>query len=204
MEYRERNKKDWKRIISELFPIGVPESSTWTNLKDIVNVLKKVGSINDLNHMFYPEGGGLDLTGAARSTETGCIELHTDDLVDIIRPLKLSFERISEDNEWSYFRIETETLEPSGVYGENDDVFEEVIEIGPNQYANRSVWDQKLYQGKPLPESARVISRYFRGSFVIFRKTSLYNKVSSTYDGRHSQMTGEEFRAYIQNAATPS
>jgi serine/threonine-protein kinase len=202
MDFTEKNKNDWKQIISDIFPSGTPENSSWTSLEDIINVLKKVGSIDDLNHMFYPNGGGLDLTGADRSKETGCIELHTGGLIDVIKPQKLSFEKISEDNEWSYFRIETDALEPSGVYESNDGTYEEVTEIEPNQYVNRSVWDQNEYQGQPLPKTARVISRYFNGAFVIFRKTSIYNKISSTYDGRHSKMTADEFRAYIQIAAS--
>ena len=35
------------------------------------------------------------------------------------------------------------------------------------------------------------------GDFVIFSKMSFYNHASSTYDGRHNQMTTDEFREYI-------
>jgi hypothetical protein len=35
------------------------------------------------------------------------------------------------------------------------------------------------------------------GDFVIFQKTSMYNRIGATYDGRHNQMTTDEFRHYI-------
>ena len=36
-----------------------------------------------------------------------------------------------------------------------------------------------------------------KGNILIVLKTGLYNQISSTYDGRHSQCTAEEFRRYI-------
>lgn len=201
MDYKEKNKQDWKNVIIDLFPSGIPEKCEWTKLEDIISILNAVGSIKNLNHMFYPTGGGLDLTGATKSNENGCIELHTGGLFDVIKPKSLIFEKMSEDNEWSYFRIETNQLEPSGVYKETDGNYEEVTELEPNNYVNRNVWDANEYQGKPLPKGARVVSRYFKGSFVIFRKTSIYNSISSTYDGRHSKMSTDEFKEYIHKAA---
>lgn len=200
MNYKEKNKQDWKNVINGIFPAGVPENCEWTTLEDIVSVLKAVGSIPNLNHMFYPTGGGLDLTGADKSTEENCIELHTGGLFDVIKPKALLFEKMSDDYEWSYFRIETDLLEPSGVYEKTDGNYEEVTEIEPNHYIDRSAWDANEYQGNPLPKGSRVISRYFKGSFVIFKKTSIYNSISSTYDGRHSKMSADEFKAYIHKA----
>lgn len=201
MEFFEKNKIEWSETISELFPSGVPNSCKWNDIKDIINILNIVGKRN-LNHMFYPNGGGLDLTGASESYEPNCIELHTGGLFDIIKPKELMFEKITGDNEWSYFRIETDNLLPSGIYEHTDSEYEELTELEPTKYVNRSVWDQNEYQGKPLPESARVISRYFKGAFVIFRKTSIYNQSSGTYDGRHSKMSAEEFKDYIEKAAS--
>ncbi|WP_143960188.1 hypothetical protein [Litoribacter populi] len=44
------------------------------------------------------------------------------------------------------------------------------------------------------------VTRWFRGSFVIFCKRSIYNRNPSTYDGRHNKMTTDEFRDYIQRS----
>ncbi len=49
-----------------------------------------------------------------------------------------------------------------------------------------------------ITDLSRHITRGFRGSFVIFCKRSPYNLDASTYDGRHNEMTTDEFRKYIQ------
>jgi hypothetical protein len=48
-----------------------------------------------------------------------CIELITDGIAHIVRPAHLTFESFDDDPEWNYFRLETETLEPCGVYEAN-------------------------------------------------------------------------------------
>jgi serine/threonine-protein kinase len=40
--------------------------------------------------------------------------------------------------------------------------------------------------------------RYLNGAFVIIAKTSIYNSDPATYDARHNEMTGEQFRQYIE------
>lgn len=201
MDFKEKNTHDWEKVISEIFPEGIPQSYCWTDREEIINILNIIGSIHNLNHMFFPTGGGLDLTGSKNSFEKDCIELLTGGLYDLIKPSVLMFEKISENLDWSYFRIETHQLDPSGVYEKIDGNYEEVTELEPNIYVDRSVWDQNEFKGKPLQKSARVISRFFKGAFVIFKKSSIYNRTSSTYDGRHNKMTAEEFKTYILKAA---
>lgn len=36
------------------------------------------------------------------------------------------------------------------------------------------------------------------GSFLFVKKTSLYNQIGATYDGRHDQLSADEFRDYIR------
>ena len=60
--------------------------------------------------------------------------------------------------------------------------------LGYNEKGNRIL----------LSKSARIISRYFRGSFVIFAKSSPYNKNHVTYDARHDRMNSKKFRQYIE------
>ena len=204
MDFDEKNKKDWVNILSEIFPTGVPNSSEWTDLPTIVKMLKTIGSIDNSNHMFYPTGGGLDIEDANLSVETGCIEIDTGGLIDIVKPKRLIFNSFNAEPQWSYFRLETFELLPSGVYGknENSEEFsdEEVTELERGHYISRTYWDQGVYQGMKLPSTARVVTRHFRGSFVIFQKTSTYNRTISTYDGRHNKMSDTQFRDHIQKS----
>ncbi len=196
MDFYEKNRQSWIDIQNKIFPTDIPKNCEWTNLDDIINVLNVIGSINNSNHMFYPTGGGLDVKSSKKSTESNCIEIFTG-LTDILKPKRLLFESF-DDPIWNYFRIETSELEPTGVYKEKDYPSEELTEIETGKYINRSYWDEGEYQGQKLPKTARVLTRHLKGSFVIFAKSSYYNRNSSTYDARHNKMSAEEFRAYIE------
>jgi hypothetical protein len=203
-EFREKNLVEWEKKLNELFPSGIPKTKTWTSQAEIIEVLNKLGKPPSLNHTFLPTGGGLDLAGARISREPGCIELDWGDGVNIIKPLKLTFESFDADLEWAYFRIECRPLAPSGVYDSTVYQSEELTEVRPKEYAHRSEWDERNLgydeNGKeiPLPKGARVVTRNFSGAFVIFAKGSLYNQNSGTYDARHNKMTEDEFRTHIK------
>ncbi|MFC0517342.1 hypothetical protein ACFFGT_24235 [Mucilaginibacter angelicae] len=200
MEYYEQNLQNWISIQQSIFPLGIPAHCEWVDLNEMIRVLNKIGSINNINHMFYPTGGGLDLESAKLSEEKGCIELYTG-TADILKPAVLSFEGF-KDPIWNYFRIDTAELKSSGVYGESSDYSnEELTEISPLKYVSRSYWDESEYEGKNLPKSARLVTRHLKGSFVIFSKGSFYNRKSSTYDARHNKMTAKEFRNYIEKVS---
>jgi len=196
MSFYEQNIKDWIQIHKEIFPVGIPKHCEWTNLDEIISILNIIGSKEQSNHMFYPTGGGLDVKSASTSTERNCIEIFTG-LTDIIKPKKLIFESF-ENPIWNYFRIETSELDSSGVYKDYNYPSEEVTELSEGNYISRSYWDEGEYNGEKLPKSARVVTRHLKGTFVIFAKSSYYNRHSSTYDARHNKMNSEEFRVYIE------
>lgn len=205
-QFREKNLLNWEKLLLVMFNGNIHDYYHWDDSNDIINVLNFIGKDKNLNHTFFPTGGGLDLIGAGNSIEHGCIELYFHEkAADIIRPKILSFHSFGSPYEWSYFRLDTYELKPSGVYEASDRQSEELTEISPGQYIDRYYWDIGSYgrdeSGVPaaLPECARVITRFFSGSFVIFAKGSIYNAISGTYDARHSKMTSDEFRQYIKS-----
>ena len=206
-KYREDVLPQWVKLI-ESFDRTAP-SVEWRDIDQIIDVLNQVATIAPANHMFIPTGGGLDISGASRSHENGCIELHFRGWSHIVNPVKLTLENIDGDPEWSYFRLECGDLEPSGVYEDydNDYGYEEVTEYAPNNYIDRGFYEQGEYgtdddgNPKPLPTGARVVGRYWNGSYVIFSKVSAYNRDSTTYDARHHKMSAKDFRIYIENNA---
>ncbi len=194
------NPLQWAEVQSRFFPLGVPARAVWEDIDDIVTILNVLGGTSNLNHLFFPSGGGLDLQRAVRSTrENGCIELFTDGYISVVKPTRLLFESFGDDPEWNYFRLETGVLEPSGAYAQylTDWYEEDLTEIGGQTYVDSSCWDCGEYESKPLPEGSRLLTRYFRGSFVIFQKTSFYNQVMNSYDAGHNEMDADEFRARI-------
>ncbi|MDB6095560.1 MAG: Serine/threonine protein kinase [Verrucomicrobia bacterium] len=199
--FHSRNPLEWADVQARIFPKFVPSRAIWSEMGDIVAVLNELGARSDMNHMFLASGGGLDLTGAQLARrETGCIELLFGGLVSLLKPQRLLFESFGSDLQWNYFRLEADTLAPSDVYEGAEKVgYEELTEIGGEFYADRGYWDEGYYRDEKLPENSRVVMRYFRGSFVIFQKSSIYNKIGATYDRRHDKMTADEFRKYISD-----
>jgi len=202
-DFHLQNNEQWAEVLSKLFPITIPSRAIWENIDDIVNVLQILGSTPNLNHLFFPDFGGMDLENARRSTEEGCIELDFQ-LIYIVKPIRLIFESFGADSNWNYFRLETGGLQPSGVYPKeqlNDRLREDLSELYPGQYEDykfaEHISDYKEL-GYDIPEGTRHVARYFEGAFVIFNKRSHYNLDGSTYDGRHNKMTADEFRDYIR------
>lgn len=207
-DFHEQNLEQWFEIQRKLFPTAFPKRVVWEELNDIINILKVVSSYDNLNHMFFPNGGGSDLENARASHEKGCIELDFQ-LIGIVKPKRLLFESFGYNPEWNYFRLELDELEPSGVnenedgeepYERNNDS-EAVSELYPGQYDKYNIVGYRYeYEemGYDIPKSARHVTRWFRGALVIFNKRSPYNLTTYTYDGRHNEMSTDEFRDYIQ------
>jgi len=201
--FPERNRLEWIDVQHRLFPVALPDRTTWTNIDAIVTVLNVAGARSSMNHIFLPGGGGMDLTGARRSTrEQECIELSFDGIVSVLKPARLMFESFANEPRWSYFRLEAGALEPSDAYDFDTRKYghEEVTDVGGHTYAPLSSWDEGEYLGERLPPNSRKLTRYFGGAFVVFQKRSPYNLAGTTYDGRHNRMTADEFRSYIARA----
>jgi len=222
-QFRAKNTAAWEAAIT---PLGVDpgQSESWTGLSAITRVLDPVMGLN-LNHSLLPGGGGLDFEAVGPSREPGCLEFTIGERVAYIgRPKVLTFERLADKGE-SFFLLELDRLEPSGVYARNDGdddddedrprssrrvrESEELVELYPGDYVSRSVWDRGFLRYAedgseiPLPDSARLANRWFKGKVLIVAKSSLWNSAAETYDGRHSQMTAAQIREVIEASLEP-
>jgi serine/threonine-protein kinase len=98
------NPLQWEEALGTLFPLAIPTRADWTDPSGIVAVLNVVGKSN-LNHLFFPNGGGMDLEGARLSMhEPGCIELHTR-FWNLVKPVSLTLETFPGDAQWNYLRL---------------------------------------------------------------------------------------------------
>lgn len=198
-DFGEQNRLQWIEIQNILFHTALPKRVIWEDKDSIYEVLRILSSIKDLNHMFMPYGGGLDLNGVKKSFEQDCLELDVGGFFLIIKPKRLIFDAFGDDPEWNYFRLETENLAPinSSNKKHNEEVF---TELEPGLYTDYECFEYNDFNGKKLPPTARPIRRLFKGDFVIFQTTSTYNKTGSTYDGRHNKVDADNFRKYIYKA----
>ena len=204
-QWRRKTVVDFNQVVGHH---ATTRRAVWTDVDTIVDVLSDVAAHAPDNHMFFPLSGGLDLRGARRSQEEGCIELETDgETVAVVKPASLQLERFDKDltGDWTYLRLNLAELPPTEFHQprrDDLDFEEELTEFEPGFYAERS-----FIEDPNRPPDARIITRLFRGALVVFAKGSLYNQDSSTYDGRHSlgllrqhgrEGTPELFRAIIE------
>jgi serine/threonine-protein kinase len=205
-EFHEEAAERWRSAITAQFGALVPKSTTWEDLDQIIEVLRKVVE-NTNNHALFPKGGGMDLLTVRRSRESGCIELSVEQrVVYVARPKRLFFEHIERSPKDAFFLLELDTLAPSGIYEELASTDEELVDLPPGEYVDRAMWDQG-YTGHdesgneiPIPDEARLVIRLLKGKVMLLSKGSYWNSISGTYDGRHSEMTADQIRCAIESA----
>ncbi len=198
-DFTKRNPLQWRDVQIKLFPTALPQRAVWENVDSIVEILNYLGSVDNLNHVLLPDGGGIDMLGAQQGLEPKTIELIADErTVYIVKPKRLIFESFNFDWEWNYFRLETYELDTTGI----DDIFENhehLFEIAPLQYISEGDWDEDRDGERRYPADYRRIFRYSRGDFLILQKTSPYNQSAYNYGGEHNQRGLDEFKAYISD-----
>ncbi len=197
------NNAQWYEILGEIFPISTPSRAIWIDIEEIIKVLDLLSSVYSLAHMFLPDSGGDDLKSVKHSTESGCVEINEE---IIVKPIRLIYESFGVSTEWNYFRLETGTLSPSGVYSDEYykkmGIREDLTEISPGIYDHLDLFENRMDyidMGHEIPLSARSVTRYFTGSFVIFNKRSTFNLEISAYDGNHNNMNSEQFKMFIRS-----
>jgi serine/threonine protein kinase len=196
-DFEKRNPLQWRDVQAKLFPTAVPHRAIWESVDRIVEILNLLASFDNLNHMLLPGSGGMDMLGARLGLDPQTVELIVgDQSVYLVKPKKLVFESFDFDLEWNYFRLETDGLKPTGI-GDLYREREHLVEVAPQEYITRTDWEAA--DGTDYPAGLKHVCRYLKGDFLILQKTSLYNRIPSTYDGRHSQMSTDDFRQYISN-----
>jgi hypothetical protein len=174
---------EWDRILGALFDGAIPVNAEWTAPAEIVAVLNAVSSRS--NHMFYPDGGGMDLLGAQLDTE-GNIEWAVDEgglqsFVHVARPLKLTFWNPGPYGHEANFIFEVDALAPVGPETSRGEYVEELTEISAGEYEPLSSWENgHSRNGEPLDRARRVVRTIKAARYAIFGKGSLYNRHTST------------------------
>lgn len=50
----------------------------------------------------------------------------------------------------------------------HNDVAEDLTEISPGSYGSIGCWEYNEFDGEPLPNNSRPVTRYCKGAFVFF------------------------------------
>lgn len=191
----------WAKAIRSIFNGSVPSFFEWTSFHQIYKILQTLGQ-ERISHLFYEQGGGMDLVQVERAYEPG--SLIATESYDVISPERLTFNSFGSDLDWAYFRLESKYLQPIMPDAYLDDGRERVVEIEPGRYEELLVWEHDYLlneQGEeiPLPKSARLLCRYVEPkTFLIFPKGSLYNQEDiNDYSGKDNKLSDADFRVLI-------
>ena len=195
--YIEAQKSEWI-FLNKYILKSSGDSVSWGDREDIIDILNKVASLSAHNHMLFSSAGGQDFVQATIAPEDGCIYISDDySKYNIVKPKTLHFERFKNNEEWNYLLLECDELSPV-INGDND--YEILVEDYPANYVSADYAQYGVYDyetGEPLPDGYKIVARYLNGKFLFVLKSGPYNKISSTYDGRHGKYTSAQFREYI-------
>lgn len=194
-----KNVQDWEEKIIKIFPTAIPNECTWLDEIDILNVLFTLCS-NKVANIFYPEGKKLGIYGVDFSTEDKCIELITENTIDIVSPLKLSFHYYDEALEWSYFRLETDDLKQISKT-KNELHKEALISFDDGNYLDVMSGVEKYGDKDKLEslliEDAKLVNRYIKkSSFLIFARSSYFKEF---YDKSFNSFSDKELSEMIES-----
>lgn len=179
-----RNNYEWEHCLTRIFPISIPESSSWTNPEETHDILQLISKEYDqLNYAFLPEHGGIDIYKIDYAKEKNSLIIND---YYIVNPKRLIFESMG-DLDFSYFFMQLNHVAP--VDSKNKKQAREALYLNENG-------DYSLTKTTMRNE----VQRYLGGSFIITRKTSILNKIRGNFDGHlgvHHQKTPDQYKALV-------
>lgn len=190
-DFELRNPLQWAG--AEALAFGVPCSRMeWTDPAEIVEVVRLLSRRDSLNHCFFPSGGGMDITDAELTEGAAAILLwHDEGLATVVKPTRLTLERLRAGPQGSYATLESAALEPFGVQ-ERGEWDEELLRCDEYNYIALPSDDD------PWPHGVARVSRYFKpGMFIIAPKGGIYNRVDN-YQGQGNALGRDKLRAVFE------
>ena len=173
-DFKVRNPYEWEEALNVIFPHGIPIHCEWTNPLQILKVLEVLTNYDNLNHFFFPTGGGDDMRSIQYNPVSKAFIMNDDYLLDIGR---LIFKSLG-NAEWSYFRIVIEQAEPhtkNPEDGEEEYIADENFRFAGLLYDEEGEINREI-EGLP-------VRRFLKGSFIIVQRTSGINRLRGNYKG---------------------
>lgn len=190
-DFELRNPLQWAG--AEVLAFSVPCSRIeWTDSAAIVEVVKLLSRRDSLNHCFLPYGGGLDITDADLTEGGAAILLwHDKGLASVVKPTRLTLERLHGGPKGSYATLEFAELEPFDVR-EKDEWREDILRCDEYNYMALPNDDD------PWPKDIVQVSRYFKpGMFIIAPKGGIFN-LASSYEGNENALGRDKLRTVFE------
>ncbi|MEK5277946.1 MULTISPECIES: protein kinase domain-containing protein [Paenibacillus] len=189
----------WQYIERTLLKQKSPSTLIWRDAVHVVEILKQLTHLN-FNHTFLYDRGGRDSVSIEHATwlkEPNMIALSFGgDSMHVFKLKRLVWELPNDDPRFSYFRLEFGMLDPKF-----PQAIKTLQELGINEPPSEflRVSPRGLYRpDEPKFKHLMYVTRWYDGVFLMVYKDSVYNHIQRTYDGRHGELTTDEFRTYME------
>lgn len=187
----------WNDVCNKLNPYQASKVEL-TDIQAIYNFLNIFYSFEpDLHHAFFPSGGGLDIHGIQLNENNEFIIINMSGFKTWIKPKRLVYRNFHADISNNYIYLEAQKIPNVENYSQSE--ITEYTFINTEFITDYKHWEYNLFEEEPLPANSSRITFVHKGSFLFVKNDSWYNKVSATYDGRHSKKFScfEEFDKYF-------
>lgn len=187
----------WNDVCNKLNPYQASKVEL-TDIQAIYNFLNIFYSFEpDLHHAFFPSGGGLDIHGIQLNENNEFIIINMSGFKTWIKPKRLVYRNFHADISNNYIYLEAQKIPNVENYSQSE--ITEYTFINTEFITDYKHWEYNLFEEEPLPANSSRITFVHKGSFLFVKNDSWYNKVSGTYDGRHSKKFScfEEFDKYF-------
>ena len=175
----------WEDVCNKLNPYQASKIAL-TDIHAIYNFLNTFYSFEpDLHHAFFPSGGGLDIHGIELNEIEDFIIINMSGFKTWLKPKRLVYRDFNADISNNYIYLETRKIPNIESYSHSETT--EYTLINNHFLTDYKHWEYNLFEEQPLPENSSRVTFVHEGSFLFVKNDSNYNKVSATYDGRHSK-----------------
>lgn len=200
------NRLQWQAAERDALRTEGLVQATWEGVQSIAAVLDLLSRREGMNHLFYPDSGGLNVLGA-RTVEGGTmLALKVTERAHevVVRPRRLTCYRFDEGADFNVAVLETDDVPPVGAGPEfSNDWHEYLRRADDTVYAPREYADE-------TPERKTLVAtdRYFRGGvFVLAPTAGHFNAFNEAYKDAEQQvklyLAGAKRRATLRRTDNP-
>jgi hypothetical protein len=194
-DFATRNSAQWAAAARQALLLPGLVQTRWEGITEIAAVVNVLSRRRSLNHCFFPDGGGQDISDAHVCEDGRMLALGSLGSFYVVSPKSLTLETFPGNVDLSYAVLETADVEVLGAQATSE-WSEEVWQM-PNGIDYRDVNDDEVH-GRDI---AKRCSRYFKGGRLILApKAGMYNKIDD-YTGEWNQMPPHELRAGFDKIA---
>jgi hypothetical protein len=189
------NSAQWIAAEQETLVLPGLVRARWEGIAAIAAVTNLLSRRGSLNHCFFPDGGGQDVSDAQACEGGRMLSLGSFGVYYVVNAKSLTLERFPGHANLSYAVLETADTQPLGVQARTE-YTEELLQL-------ENGWDYVPWV-EDQTEDRFVTKRCFRyhkgGRFILAPKAGAYNQLDN-YTGQSNRLEADQLRSIFYELA---